>query len=326
LRSTLKIIVLVLLFAPAAVMTARAAANQPVAFTEGNFFVGPQPFPMYVEYFIPIKPIHETPLVLIHGCCTTGAGFVSTPDGREGWAKYFVQHGWKTYVVDQPGHGRSPMPQQYPTMSLQRAVDDNVALLRKIGRAIFIVHSIGGMIGWKLCDTVPDQVAPIIGVDPVPRANMPKGSFPAATAIGQSFVTSGPGPYLPEDKPAWYKLEVAKQAFASATLFPSEAMDQYYASLVPESPRAVNELMNKDGMGVTADPKKIANIPKAIITGDQDPRHPRAVDAATAKFLGAEHIFLSDVGLPGHGHPMYLDRGNEKIAQVILDWLRKKNL
>ena len=218
------------------------------------------------------------------------------------------------------------MPENYPTMSLQHAVDDTVVLLKKIGPAILIVHSIGGMIGWKVCDTAPSQVAAIIGVAPVPPANMPKGSFPAATAIGQSFMNSGTGPYLPEDKPAWYKLDVAKQAFASASQFPSEAMDQYYASLVPESPRAINELMNKDGMGLTADPAKIAKIPKMILTGDQDPRHPRAVDAQTAKFLGAEHVFLADVGLPGHGHPMYLDRGNEKIAQLILDWLQKKGL
>jgi pimeloyl-ACP methyl ester carboxylesterase len=158
---------------------------------------------------------------------------------------------------------------------------------------------------------------------------MPKDSFPAASAIGQSFRSSGSGgagPYLPEDKPAWYKLEAAKNAFASARLFPVEAMDQYYASLVPESPRSINELMNKDGMGLTADPKKFANVPKVIITGDQDPRHPRAVDAQTAKFLGADHIYLADVGLSGHGHPMYLDKENEKIAQLILDWLAKKGL
>ena len=317
----------------AAVLTLAVLANagptekpQAAPFTEGNFFVGPEPFPMYVEYFIPAKPTHETPIVLIHGCCTTGAGFVSTPDGREGWAKYFVQHGWKTYVVDQPGHGRSPMPEEFPTMSLQRAVDDNIALVKRIGRSVFLVHSIGGMIGWKLCETIPDQVAAIIGVAPVPPANMPTGSFPAASAIGKSFTSSGAGPYLPEDKPAWYKPEVAKNAFASATLFPVEAMDQYYASLVPESPRAINELMNKDGIGLTADPKKFANVPKVIVTGDQDPRHPRAVDAQTAKFLGADHIYLADVGLTGHGHPMYLDKGNEKIAQLIIEWLVKKGL
>jgi pimeloyl-ACP methyl ester carboxylesterase len=317
---------LILVFAFAVAVAGYPADPQPVLFSEGNFFVGAEPFPMYVEYFLPAKPTHATPIVLIHGCCTTGAGFVSTPDGREGWAKYFVRHGWKTYVVDQPGHGRSPMPPDYPTMSLQHAVDDNVALVKKIGRSVFLVHSIGGMIGWKLCETVPDRVAAIIGVAPVPPANMPKGSFPAASAIGQSFLSSGTGPYLPEDKPAWYKPEAAKNAFASAAQFPKDAMDQYYASLVPESPRAINELMNKDGIGLTADPAKFAKVPKVIVTGDEDPRHPRDVDAQTAKFLGADHIFLADVGLPGHGHPMYLDKGNEKIAQVILDWLAKKGL
>jgi pimeloyl-ACP methyl ester carboxylesterase len=317
----------ILLLAMVAAIAGYPAGPQPMPFTEGNFFAGPAPYSMYVEYFIPAKPTHKTPIVLIHGCCTTGAGFVSTPDGREGWAKYFVRHGWKTYVVDQPGHGRSPMPEDFATMSLQHAVDDNVALLKKIGPAAFIVHSIGGMVGWKLCETVPDQVAAIVGVAPVPPANMPKGSFPAATAISQSFISSGQGPYLPEDKPAWYKLDAAKGAFASASLFPVEAMDQYYASLVvPESPRAINELLNKDEMGLTADPKKFANVPKVIITGDQDPRHPRDVDAQTARFLGAEHLYLADVGLPGHGHPMYLDKGNEKIAQLILDWLGKKGL
>ncbi len=326
LRRTFRFSRLISLCLFAAAITGYPAETPRVAFTEGNFFAGPQPYAMYVEYFLPVKPTHQTPIVLIHGCCTTGAGFVSTPDGREGWAKYFVRHGWKTYVVDQPGHGRSPMPPDYATMSLQHAVDDNVALVKKIGRSVFLVHSIGGMIGWKLCETIPDQVAAIIGVAPVPPANMPKGSFPAASAIGQSFVSSGVGPYLPENQPAWYKLDAAKGAFASASLFPAEAMDQYYPSLVPESPRAINELMNKDGMGLTADPKKFANVPKVIVTGDQDPRHPREVDAQTAKFLGADHIYLADVGLPGHGHPMYLDKGNEKIAQVILDWLAKKGL
>lgn len=322
----LKINRFMLLFAFAVAIHGYAADAQPVTFTEGNFFVGSEPFPMYVEYFLPAKAAHQTPIVLIHGCCTTGAGFVSTPDGREGWAIYLVRNGWKVYVVDQPGHGRSPMPPEYPTMSLQHAVDDSVALVKKIGRSVFIVHSIGGMIGWKICDTIPDQVAAIVGVAPVPPANMPAGSFPAASAIGQSFTESGPGPYLPEDKPAWYKFDVAKKAFASATNFPTEAMDQYYPSLVAESPRSINELMNKDGMGLTADPKKIANVPKVIITGDQDPRHPRAVDAQTAKFLGADHIYLADIGLTGHGHPMYLDKGNEKIAQVIIEWLVKKGL
>jgi len=31
-----------------------------------------------------------------------------TPDGRPGWATYLVQEGYHVYILDRPGHGRSP--------------------------------------------------------------------------------------------------------------------------------------------------------------------------------------------------------------------------
>jgi len=47
------------------------------------------------------------PIVFIHGSRLTGAGFLGTPDGRPGWATWFLARGWPVYVVDQPGKGRS---------------------------------------------------------------------------------------------------------------------------------------------------------------------------------------------------------------------------
>jgi pimeloyl-ACP methyl ester carboxylesterase len=320
LRRKLFIFVLTL----AAVANAASAGDsRPALFTEGNFFVGTEPYPMYVESFIPAKPTHRFPIVLIHGGVHTGAGYVSTPDGREGWAIYLVRHGWKTYVVDWPGHGRSPMPQEFPTMSLQRVVDDSAELLKKIGPAVVLVHSLSGTIGWKLCDSVPNQVAALVAIAPAPPANIAGGY---ATELLTRFTAHNTGQYFPEDKPIWYTREAAQETFANASLFPSEAFDTYFASLAPESPRALNELFNKDGMGLFVDPKKFAAVPKVVINGDQDPRHSRAVDEKTARFVGAEHIYLADVGMPGHGHMMMLDRNNEKIAQFIIDWLAKKGL
>lgn len=34
--------------------------------------------------------------------------FLATPDGREGWASYFLRHGYTVYLTDQPERGRSP--------------------------------------------------------------------------------------------------------------------------------------------------------------------------------------------------------------------------
>jgi pimeloyl-ACP methyl ester carboxylesterase len=62
---------------------------------------------MFVQYMLPAKRKHAYPLVMIHGGGGQGTDWMQTPDGRDGWADYFVADGWDVYVVDRPGHGRS---------------------------------------------------------------------------------------------------------------------------------------------------------------------------------------------------------------------------
>jgi len=63
---------------------------------------------MYVQFQIPAtrKP-NMPPVIMVHGSSHTAACLESTPDGREGWAPYFVRNGISTYIVDQAGRGRS---------------------------------------------------------------------------------------------------------------------------------------------------------------------------------------------------------------------------
>src|SRR6266581_9044701 len=68
---------------------------------------------MHVFYQVPNAPLatlkkaHRYPIVMIHGSQQTGANFLGTPDGRPGWALFFVSNGWPVYVIDQPGRGKS---------------------------------------------------------------------------------------------------------------------------------------------------------------------------------------------------------------------------
>ncbi|HKA78760.1 MAG TPA: hypothetical protein VKD43_01955, partial [Xanthobacteraceae bacterium] len=55
---------------------------------------------MYAEFQIPKKLVHPHPIVMIHGGSQTGTNFTGTPDGREGWAQYFLRRGYAVYVVD----------------------------------------------------------------------------------------------------------------------------------------------------------------------------------------------------------------------------------
>jgi pimeloyl-ACP methyl ester carboxylesterase len=93
------------------------AAEPLVMAKQGWFFVGGKINPlipgwptvghMYVEYQIPQKIAHPYPVVMIHGGWQTGTNFTGTPDGRDGWAQYFLRRGYAVYVVDQVARGRA---------------------------------------------------------------------------------------------------------------------------------------------------------------------------------------------------------------------------
>ena len=64
--------------------------------------------PLFVEWETPEAPSSLVPLILVHGGGGQGTDWMLTPDGRPGWATRFVEAGRIVYVVDRPGHGRSP--------------------------------------------------------------------------------------------------------------------------------------------------------------------------------------------------------------------------
>ncbi len=89
-----------------------------IAITEqGYFFVGGKytttkdgqimTGQMFVQYQIPRERRHPYPIVMWHGGGQTGTNFLGTPDGRRGWADYFLEQGYAVYVVDQPARARS---------------------------------------------------------------------------------------------------------------------------------------------------------------------------------------------------------------------------
>jgi pimeloyl-ACP methyl ester carboxylesterase len=92
-------------------------ASQGYIFAGGKYVDGPDGKYMsgqaYVEYQIPKNRRHPYPIVMIEGGGQSGSNFTGTPDGREGWAQYFLKQGYAVYVVDQPGRGRSALRPEY---------------------------------------------------------------------------------------------------------------------------------------------------------------------------------------------------------------------
>src|SRR4030095_6644545 len=63
---------------------------------------------MYVEVMVPKKLRHAYPIIFLHGAGQTGTDWLRTPDGRPGWAYFFIKKGYVVYMVDYPARGRSP--------------------------------------------------------------------------------------------------------------------------------------------------------------------------------------------------------------------------
>jgi pimeloyl-ACP methyl ester carboxylesterase len=97
--------------------SATRAADPLTIAKQGNFYIGgkyvesngdrPMVGQAFVEFEVPQRQLHPYPIVMIHGGSQTGTGWMSTPDGREGWAIYFLRRGYAVYIVDQVARGRS---------------------------------------------------------------------------------------------------------------------------------------------------------------------------------------------------------------------------
>jgi len=61
---------------------------------------------MYVQFATPMVS-KAWPLIMVHGSGYSGSAVEGTAGGNEGWSDYTVRNGVPTYVVDQPGRGRS---------------------------------------------------------------------------------------------------------------------------------------------------------------------------------------------------------------------------
>lgn len=55
------------------------------------------------------RPVNETglPMVFLHGYGQSRMGWMTTPDGREGWSDMFLKDGHSVFLVDQPRRGEA---------------------------------------------------------------------------------------------------------------------------------------------------------------------------------------------------------------------------
>ena len=295
-----------------------------------SFFSGTPGRPIYVDRIASAGDAPaRRPVVMVHGGCHTGTCYLATPDGREGWAGLFAAAGHDVFVIDWPGHGRSPTCDDLAVLPTRDIAELLRVLLESVGPAILLVHSASGPMAWWVAEQAPAAVVAILGVAPGAPANILTAlpEDPAEVAKLSQDVSLGCPVCLPEDQPVRVGRAFIREFWANAPRFPKQSLDAYALGIVPESARVFNERFNIGGRGLRIeDPASLARHPILIVTGGHDPRHPRAMDEATARYLGAEFVWLPDRGIVGNGHMPMIEDNNEVVAALLLEWLRGKGL
>jgi len=246
---------------------------------------------MYVEHWIPTAVRHPFAIVLIHGGYGQGTDWISTPDGRRGWASQFLEQGYRVYVVDRPGQGRNPHhPFIHGLNDPQAPTFEGVA--RRIG-ALGPTHT-----QWPGAGNAADPaIAQVVASLGQPMANNP---------ITQGVWRSRGAMLLDDIGPAVFVTHADGAVFAWVT--------------AQERPALVKGIVAIEPPPLTALPA----IPIAIVTADASPAaatDPGLVSTLRGAGAAVEHIRLAEHGVRGNGPMVMMEKNNREALQPVLAWL-----
>jgi pimeloyl-ACP methyl ester carboxylesterase len=311
---------------------------------------------MYVESFVPAQVRHPFSIVLVHGGGGQGLDWTTTPDGRPGWAHYLVREGYRVYVVDRPGHGRSPFhPDLHGPFPARAATFDTIS--RQFTAPEKAAQPYGpeaklhtqwpgttGIVG----DPTVDQVMASQGGSFLPDVGTTHRVWAERAGelldiIGPSvFIThsaGGPFAFIAADaRPnlvvGLVPVEPAGPTFgnltygvtASPLLFDPPIIDPSELQTVEVKPAEAYRTPYR----IQAEParklKNLAGIPIALVTSPASYHWP--YDQGTVALLkqagcSVEHIELEKRGITGNGHFLMMERNNRAVLQPVLEFLDK---
>jgi pimeloyl-ACP methyl ester carboxylesterase len=317
---------------------------------------------MYVRYHFPAKVTQRYPIVMIHGAAQTGTNFTGTPDGRKGWADFFVERGYAVYVVDQPTRGRSAWMESVGPLTRFSAAQleqrfTNPAKHNLWPQAKLHTQWPGdgpskGTRGDPVFDQFYASQVQYIGVNAtVEQLNRDAGAA-LLDKIGPAIVlthsqSGAVGWVIGDARPKLVKAIVAAEPtgppFSSAVFDTNRARPYgitetavaYDPPLADPSQLVAVQQEQPDGPNLArcyaqGEPaRKLANlsqIPIVILAAESS--YHAVYDHCTAKYLtqaGVNTTFvrLESVGIRGNGHMMMIEKNNLEIADFIDKWIVK---
>ncbi|CEJ93152.1 hypothetical protein VHEMI08762 [[Torrubiella] hemipterigena] len=307
---------------------------------------------------------HQTkrlPIIFIAGAAQTGTNFLDTPDGRPGWASYFLSKGHTVYLSDQPARGRSawqPGSSKMGSIGSPDSVSNIFTNTANNGgqwpQAKLQTQWPGtGRMGDPTFDAfyrsqVQLQTDRFIGEEQNAQAYAA-----LVDIVGECYIISHSqagaygwrvGDMRPKLVKGIVQLEPSGPPF---TLRPPFGNDPAFAFGLTDLPigyeppagdKAENietviepaiDADHNDCIMQRSPAKQLTNlggIPELVVTGEASFHAP--YDYCTVKFLeqagvDVEHLDLGREGIHGNGHMFFMEKNNLEIAERVYDWLEE---
>ncbi len=315
---------------------------------------------MYVEFRKPERPTRPYPIVMIHGAAQTGTNFTGTPDGRKGWADYFVEQGYTVYVVDQPARGRSAYNEsiapvvRFPANQLESrftaTARSNLWPQAKLHTQFPGEGPNKGTRGDPVFDQFYASQVQYIGRNAVSEQLLREAGAALLDKIGPAIVLthsqSGPfGWVIADARPQLVKGIVAAEpsgpplrnaVFGTAPARPwgiTETPLAYDPPITDPKQLKVVEQPAPDGPNLVACMQQgqpahqlanLRNIPVMVFVAEAS--YHAAYDHCTAKWLSqagvkTDFVRLEDAGLRGNGHMVMIEKNSLEIAALVQRWI-----
>lgn len=303
---------------------------------QGSFFVGGEPFfsltgndtsavsgrnpgtaminQSYVEYQIPLAQKSPYPVILLPGGGHFGKVYETTPDGREGWATYFVRKGFPVYNADGVNRGASSWD-----MTNVALVSQGAAPITDLPRMNRYTHELA----WTQF-----RIGPSPGV-PFSTTQFPIGAFEEYTnQLVPAFRDA-----IEDDKNVAALVALLDRIGPSIVLTWSQSgrfgvraavqRPDLVKALILLEPAAVSAAGVMTGVSA-ADLETISHIHILLQAGDFDPaRLVRQQNFANNIGDNATVLNLTELGIFGNGHVVMVEKNNLQVADLIIAYLRE---
>jgi pimeloyl-ACP methyl ester carboxylesterase len=349
---------------PVPTVDQRAVARRGFFYVGGHYVGEPGKHTMqgqiYVEVLAPKEERRPYPLVLIHVAAQTATNWMGTPDGREGWAEFFVEQGYVVYMIDQPMRGRSAYHPSDGATRMFTAENEQFQFTAIEsdgtwpGREKHTQWPGGDANKGKQGDPIFDafyatQVETVLSNEETQQRNQDAGAAlldKIGPAILLTHSQSGPFGWLIADaRPNLVKgivaIEPSGPPFENTIIGtgkgrawgPADIALTYDPPVKDPSEISVKREDKPDNPNMftcwmqTTPARQLVNlksIPTVVISAEAS--YHQLYDNCTVKYLNqagmkVEWMPLQNKGIHGNGHMVMIEKNNLAIAKVIDDWV-----